>query len=327
MPGEQTATPVEASAMPMDDAAAEAAFAASGDGKVAPAEPSTEASPAPAKVDPPPKQDEQPAKVEPAKVVTADPVKAAEDRAAQVEQERQNKVVADEAARIEQERAAAAPAKAESGVPVKADFDTALASLKDLTVTLDRDGTPTEVPLDEFFDSTKGYGEVARGAAKVAHELIQRALAPVMAELDSYRQEKAQAKAVEAQDKFLSDLAENSEHKDAAAVNSDKAFLDWFAKQSPQMRALGQSGDIKDAALVLSAFKSATGWKAPIAGAPNRESLVEKQRVALKKADAIGRASTRTRGGSPSQDSEEGDIETTEDAEKAFNEAAKAAGK
>ena len=334
MSEENTATPVEASAdVPATDEAAEAIFNASGDGKTAPAvESSKETTATPDKTEETttaePKVDPKPA------APALDPVKAAEARAAQIDQEKNAATVAAEAARID----AANKAKAEAEKPAAA--HTATLNLADIEKNLletdlkdfkIKGANGEEVTLADFMDDQKGYGEVARGAISaataIASKLIEKALAPLQAKIDAYEGEKAQAAASAAHEEFISKVASETAHKDVAVVEKSDALWSWLKTQTPQMNALASSKDVRDIDLLLSAFKSATGYKAPAPGKSDRQAILDKQKADREKADRIARATTRSRSAAPSSESVDGEIETIEDAQKAFDEAAAAAAK
>lgn len=335
MSEENTATPVEASATPATDEAAEALFNASGDGKTAPPvdtkqteqqQDKGEAAPDANKATPPvtTKPEAPP----------LDPVKAAEARATEIEREKQAKVVADEAARIEAERKAAAEkaaqdgkAQSSPGSDLASVQQNVLAGLKDLKIKMVKDGQEVDASLEDFMDDAKGYGEVARGAITAAVAIAAKMVEPLQARIAAYEGEKAREAASAAHQDFISKVADETSHKDVAEVEKSDALWDWLKTQTPQMQALASSNDVRDIDLLLSAFKSATGYKAQAStGKTDRQAIVDKQRADRDRADRIARATTRSRSGGVTGDSE-GDIETIEDAEKAFNEAAKKAAK
>lgn len=324
MSEENTATPVEASASaePMTESAADAMFAAAGDGKVAPSEPekveAQATAPAPeVKVEPVKKQEP----------VVSDPLKAAEDRAAQIERERNDKLVADEARRIEEQRRAEkkpdAPAPLDLSAVEKGLLD---GDLKDFKIkSVNKNGEVVETPLADFLDDEKGYGEVARGtvslATAIASKLIEKALAPLQQRLEAYEGEKAKATADAEHDAFMSKVADETAHKDVADIEKSDEFWKWMGEQSKQMQALAASKDIRNIDLLLSAFKSATGYKGA-AKAPDRKAVVDRQRAEVARSDKVSRATVSARSGGRGSDGDS-EIETTEDAEKIFAEAAK----
>lgn len=328
MPGEEIATPVEASAdaTPATDEAAEALFNASGDGKTAPEAETTETPAAAAPVVE--KKDEPAAAAAP----PLDPVKAAEARASQIEQEKNAAVVAAEAARLEAERKAAEPvAKDTTGFSLADVEKSVLSDLKDVRVKLVKDGREIEASLEDFMDDAKGYGEVARGAitaaTAIASRIVAQALAPLQEKLAAYEGEKAKTAQEAAHSEFLDKVASETSHKDVATIENLPAFREWWGKQTDQMKSLAQSADVRDIDLVLSAFKSATGYKAAAPGKTDRQSLVDKQRADLAKSDKVLKATNRSQRGAPSSEEGDGSIETEADAQKAFDEAAAEAAK
>ena len=213
------------------------------------------------------------------------------------------------------------------------DFDTLTKGLldndlKDFKIKAMVDGKETDLSLADFMDDAKGYGEVARGnvaiSTAIASSLIQKALAPLQERLAAYEQKEAQAQADTAHSDFISKVASETAHKDVAEIEKSPELWNWMKTQTPQMQALGASEDTRDIDLLLSAFKAATGYKSSPAttNKPSRQELVDKQRADLQKADKIARSTMRSRNAAPSSESDEGAIETTEDAEKEFAAAA-----
>jgi|GEM_PF-2375890 len=64
-----------------------------------------------------------------------------------------------------------------------------------------------------------------------------------------------------AHEAFLEKVARETEHKDVVEIEKSKEFVKWYGEQSPQMKALAQSADVRDIDLLLLKFKKETGYK------------------------------------------------------------------
>lgn len=340
----QSAAPV------VDDAEAAAVFsaAAATGGKTAGETPApvkpTETPPAAATVD---KTDAKPtdAPAKPTAEASETPPAAAktaqdeaEARARQLEQEQAAAAVKAEADRIQKEREDAA--KAASPTPAGAvDFNQVekviREDLKDLKLTLVNEaGETVEGTIADFEkEGDTGFGEIARNSTRVAiaaaYKIAERMTADLRQQIQEITTERQQAQAKAAQDAYLATVAEQTDHKDVADIVASEAFWEWHAKQSPALQKLiGPGSTIKDNDFYLRAYKEATGYKLAEPGAARsagREAMADAQRRARKDSDALHRATARGNGSRPADSGN--DVQTEEDAQRIFREAAKSAGR
>jgi hypothetical protein len=227
--------------------------------------------------------------------------KEAEDRALLAEQAEKERKAREEAA------------KAGAGKPM--DIADLSKSVRERIKGLKIEG------YDNFEAFEKEYGASLTDAiTAISAQIAQEMVAPIL-------QQQAARERAAAHDKFIGQLAEMG-HDDVAAIEASDGFWGWLDKpENANLKYLVERADVKGTDMVLRAYKAENGMpvKGKVAeGAPagsgksEREKLVEKQREAQKKADAIHKNTGRRSVTPPAKEGDE-DITDEESAQKEFD--------
>jgi hypothetical protein len=91
----------------------------------------------------------------------------------------------------------------------------------------------------------KTIAQTAARSSRAPEDTLARDVQAIRAELDAER--------------FLNRVAEETEHDDVRQILSSKEYAAWWTAQSEGVRRLASSGDPRDAALILNAFKESQG--------------------------------------------------------------------
>jgi hypothetical protein len=256
-----------------------------------------------------------------------DPVKAAEARAKEMEDEDLKAVQEAEAKRIlaEQEAAEAERAKAKPAqIDMSAVEKVIRQDLKDFKIPMVIDGQVKEVSIEEFEKDDSGYGEIARGSTRVAIaaavKIASRMVRPLQEKIAAMEQAE-QAKAADGQrEKFLNEIATTTPHTDVREIASSNEFWKWADTQSDGIKRLIHQGTAKDIDIVLRAYKNEKGisTKAGDQGRSRAEIIADKAR--RKQADVDIHGNTM-RGRSSVAPEGDGDMLDEDEAQKLFKQA------
>jgi hypothetical protein len=232
-------------------------------------------------------------------------LEAAEAAAAKKQEEADRKTVA-EAARKMREAEEAAGGAAEQTLT---DYSRSLGEhLKDVTIRdQDDDGNETTTTIGNLAEN---FPAVFDTAVAVAEAIVSQRLGPLA--------EQIQTREAEAARESLFDALASDQygHGDAREIAESREFQEWAGKQSAAVQALAESPDPADAAMVLSAYKEATGKAGKATPAADSEKA-RKQRAEKERRDNLHRSTTRTR---QQPTPSEGDEPTAEELDRDFEE-------
>jgi hypothetical protein len=212
--------------------------------------------------------------------------KSAEERAKEMEAEDLKAVQDEEARRIlaEREQQEAEAQSRRAAGPRQIDMDVVekviRTDLKDLRIPMNQNGKIVDVALEDFEKDDSGYGEVARGATKVAIaaavKIAMRIVQPLKTKIAAMEQESvAWAESVH-REQFYDQIAKTTAHADVREIANSREFWAWADKQSDGMKRLVQQGTVADIDLVLRAYKRDAGIesKPAAAGARSKADIV-----------------------------------------------------